>query len=331
MTFRDIYHHYKVNRGNYIDLETNKIIKVKKNDNFSEEFDEKDYYCCHKSDVGVYFRSKKKKKNDCNSFCSETVKKILYAPFELDIKSRFQALDYYLSNNNNYKEEINEMKNQLEKALKVYEKLPEDDEDSDDYWFVIDTVGRISEEIMELGISYIEDYYEGLNEIEYARDLFINNNIEYEEDTYDLFVEQFKGSTEIIGWEEIDNHNMNEYIKIMDIDIPNKCEHYIAEYPDFKYLLFKEKMIFEVDSHDDFWANVYKNENWKPWQLINSRVRSLIGDFDHIDLYRDFYLLYNNTEKKYNYYDEHKKNEILLFALHEGREHLRLYVKKIIL
>lgn len=326
MNFGDIYYHYKSNCGKYVDLETNKIIMVK--NDYGYFFNESNYYCCYKSDVGAYFRPKMK--IDCNNFCSENVKKIPSSSFELIIKSQFQTLAYYAANNKKNEKEIKEMKVQLEEALKVNDNLNENDKESEEYWFVVDTVGRISEEFIELGISNVEDYYSDLNEIEYIRDWCIANNVEYEKDTYDLFVEQFKYSSNILEWKKTDN-KIDEYIKMMTIDIPRNFEHYIIKYPDFKYLLFEEKIVFKVNSIEDFDLHIINNGNWKKIQRINYELRSIIEDFDSSYLYNDFYLLYNNTEKKYNYYDKNKKNEVFIFRLHEWLGNYELYIKKMIL
>lgn len=289
------------------------------------------YYACSK--CCKYINVKTNKVINDYGFCSEDLKRIPYSSIDLDINAQIQALDYYLSNNNDIEEKINLMKRQLKKSLDLWNKMSDkNDVNSQDYRNIIDVVDSVSEEIMELGISYIEDYYDGLNEIEYVKDWCISNNLEYDNDSYELYVEQFKFCSRAFGidTQEIETNNIEEYIKIMNIDIPSDFRCFSYDYPKFKHFLYEKVIIFKANSYNCSETHIFKNENWKSWYLINPYIRPIIEDLDRCYLGNDYYLLYNNTEKKYDYFDKNKKNEMLIFCLNKGQHNYAISIKKII-
>ena len=298
MNFEDVYSHYMSNRGRLLDLKSNKII------------------------------------NDGS--CSETLKKLHYVPVDLVyIKARNQALDYYLSNNDDSKGIIDSLKKQLKNALDLWNKMSDKDNRKSRYYKkIFDILNDVKEDITELGVLDVEEYYRDLNEIEYIRNWCISNNVEYDNESYELYVERFKFLSQIIGIDAqmIENNNIDEYIKIMSIDIPSDYKCYLLNYPDLKHYLLQGTIFFEVDSRDDFRAQIRNNGNWKSWQLINSQVRFFIEELNYCYFDNDeYYLLYNNTEKKYNYYNKTKKNEMLIFRLSEGYKCFAIIIQKVII
>ena len=293
MTFRDIFSDFNYNSGKYVDLKTNKIIR-------------------------------------CSNYISKDIKKIPFCPINLDLKAEIQAIDYYISKNKDSEKILNEKKLQLLNAIKKYDELVnKSDLKSDEYNSIVAISNKIGDEIEELGIQRIEDYYSTLNYIEYLKEWCINNDIEFEKESYDVFVEQFKSSSKIIEWEKTDSNRIAEYIHIMDINLQNDCQLFSIKYTDFKHLLLEEKIVCKTDICDSYRSIVQKNGNWKPLSVINSKIRCIIQDF--LDDYEDYYLVYNNTEKKYNYYDISKVNELFIFRIHECNNGFEIYIKKIML
>lgn len=296
MNFEDIYNELRYNEGKYIDIRNNKIFN-----NVSET--------------------------------AAHIKKIPICPIVLDIEAQTQTLDYYLSTNKASIKYVEEKKIQLADILKIYGELKnKDDFEEENYKYIVSISNVISEEFEEFGLTFIEDYFTEFNYCKYLKQWCDDNGINYEVDNYDNFVRNLKCTSSIFDWKEDNVEKIMKYEKIIDIKIPTISKYYYIDYNENFGLITDEKIILNIVDKNTIFSNILENGNWKPWHAINKKVREKLQEISI--QYSDFYLVYNATEKKYNFYNNKStKNKIIVFRYHEydANNECVIYIKTIMI
>jgi len=241
---------------------------------------------------------------------------IPYFPLSQKINAEIEAIDYEVKIRKNNDDELYKIKNNLLELLKKYNNLKDEDKDnrdSKDFITLIELHNVIIDNLWDLNTT-ADEYYLTINQVKYIKDFCDKNEIKYDINEYKIFLDSLRYSyCGLFKWENGDINDIRlKYESIIGFKFPQNSNYSFIEYKDNIELIKQESIKF--DSSILFLAS--KTDNWILFDDINKIIREKILRYQLAR--KDYYLVYNITEKKYNYYDNSKKNKIMFIRCQDN-------------